>query len=96
MKYTFHPHAWKELREAGIHYYSASAEAGESFRDEISKSISRILSFPEAWPKIRGEIRRCRVNRFPYGVIYEFDGTHVFILPVMHLNRRPNYWIDRI
>ena len=79
MKYAFHPHAWKELREAGTHYDSASEEAGKSFRVEISESNSRILSFPEAWPQIRGEIRRCRLNRFPYGVIYEFDGSHVFI-----------------
>ena len=73
MKFTFHPHARKELREVVAHYDSVDAEAGESFLEEISKSITRILSFPEACAKIRGEVRRCRVNHFPYGIVYEIE-----------------------
>ena len=96
MKYTFHPHSRKELDGAVAHYDSLSPETGESFLEEISESISRILDFPEAWTKIRGEVRRCRVSRFPYGVLYEIEGSHIFILAVMHLHRPPNYWIERI
>ena len=92
MKYTFHPHARKELKEAVAHYDLVSPETGESFLEQVSESISRILSFPEAWAKIRGEVRRCRLNRYPYGVVYELDGSHVFILAVMHLHSKPDYW----
>jgi hypothetical protein len=95
MKYTFHPHAWKELREAVAHYDSANPETGESFLKEISESVSRILRFPLAWSKIRGDVRRCRVNRFPYGVVYEIEGLHIYILAVTHLHRKPGYWSYR-
>jgi plasmid stabilization system protein ParE len=95
MKYTFHPHARKELDRAVAYYDSRSQETGESFFKETSESISRILNFPEAWAKIRGEVRRCRVNRFPYDVLYEIEGSHISILAVMHSHRKPDYWSYR-
>jgi len=60
MKYTFHPHARKEPDRAVAYYDSLSQETGESFLKETSESISGILNFPEAWAKIRGEVRHCK------------------------------------
>ena len=94
MKFTFHPHARKELREVAAHYDSVDVEAGESFLEEISKSIIWILSFPEACAKIRGEVRRCSKSLSMW-VVYEIGSSHIFILAVMHLRRKPDYWSYR-
>jgi threonine/homoserine efflux transporter RhtA len=40
-------------------------------------------------------VRRCLVNRFPFGVLYSLETTGVFILAVMHNRRRPDYWKSR-
>jgi len=57
--------------------------------------VRLIASFPEVFEQIEDEVRRCLVNRFPYGVIYGIDGEEVVVIAVAHLKREPNYWIDR-
>jgi hypothetical protein len=42
------------------------------------------------------DVRRCLVNRFPYGVLYSIESTEIFILAVMHLRRDPDYWKKRL
>jgi len=40
-----------------------------------------------------GEIRRCRLRRFPYGIIYTLlEDDVVLIISVMHLHRHPLSW----
>jgi plasmid stabilization system protein ParE len=95
MKHTFHPHARKELQEAIAYCDKIDPDLGDSFLREITECVSRILSFPEAWTQIPGGARRCRTNRFPYGLIYREEDDHIFFLAVMHLHRKPNYWADR-
>lgn len=33
---------------------------------------------------------------FPYGIVYRIDEDFIYVLAVMNLRRRPNYWLDRI
>jgi hypothetical protein len=39
--------------------------------------------------------RRCRFNRFPYGLVYQVIDDEILILAVMHLHRYPTYWDHR-
>ena len=39
---------------------------------------------------------RCRLSRFPYGLIYTIDHGDVLVLAVAHLHRHPDYWHDRL
>ena len=96
MHYSFHPHAQQELEEASAYYASLNKKLGEDFVEEVANAITRITSFPEAWPRLSANTRRCRVNRFPYGLIYTRTASEVLIVAVMHLHREPNYWADRI
>jgi hypothetical protein len=41
-------------------------------------------------------VRRCRLRRFPYGVIYHADEMEILVVAVAHAHRRPDYWRDRI
>lgn len=70
MKYSFHPHAEKEIEEIENHYDSIREELGDRFRAEIELAISRILKFPNGWQPLSRIVRRCRLNTFPYGVVY--------------------------
>lgn len=34
-------------------------------------------------------------TRFPYGVLYAQENSHLFIVAIMHLHREPDYWKHR-
>ncbi|QDF29760.1 hypothetical protein [Halarcobacter anaerophilus] len=54
------------------------------------------LFHPKAWQILEGDIRRCLINRFPFGIIYYKKENQIIILAVMQLNRKPDYWTSRI
>ncbi len=96
MTYSFHPLAKEELNETIIYYNECQDELGIEFAREVYKAIQIILEFPQAWPPLSPNTRRCITNRFPYGVIYQEVKDEIIIIAVMQLNRKPGYWQDRI
>jgi len=58
-------------------------------------AVQHILSFPTAWPELDTGIRRCQLQRFPYGIIYATEQDAILIIAIMHLHRRPGYWHTR-
>ena len=95
MKYTFHPHAEKELEEIESYYYEISEELVSRFRGEIKTTVSRILTFPNAWQPLSRVNRRCQLNDFPFGIIYRLESNAIYVLAVAHLHRKPDYWMYR-
>ena len=88
--------AGKELDDAYEWYERQVHGLGVEFLDEIDQVVHRIKMFPESFSVLTGELRRARLVRFPYGLIYGVDGDLIVIIAVAHLHREPFYWIDRI
>lgn len=95
MTFSFHPEAEEELGRAIDYYESCQQGLGEDFFFEIHSAIQRIIDFPEVWPVLDVDVRRCLTHRFPYGILYSIDNLEIFILAVMHLRRNPDYWKNR-
>ena len=80
-----------------ISYYNMQSEGlGYEFAAEIKRTIERIIQYPEAWAKLSIRARRCRTNRFPYGVIYQVREETLLIVAVMHMSREPQTWETRL
>jgi len=94
--FSFHPEAQNEFDVAVDYYESAEAGLGWDFALEVHAAIQNIIEFPEAWPVLEGEVRRCQTSRFPFGVVYSPEPGQIFVLAVMHLHRRPGYWRERL
>ncbi len=88
--------AQQELDEAIVYYNGESPGLGDVFLLETVAALDRVRRFPEAWHPLGAEIRRCRLRRFPYGLIYAKDQDGILILAVAHTHREPGYWRDRI
>lgn len=85
-----------ELEDAVAYYNQQSEGLGYQLAVEVQKTLIRIAEFPEAWPLLSERTRRCRLRRFPYGVIYRvIDGT-LLVIAVMHMHRHPDTWRDRV
>ncbi len=96
MSFLFHPEAETEFLAAIDWYEECSAGLGADFAAEIHAAIQRAVAMPLAWPNIDDDIRRVLANRFPYGVLYAPEGRSIYILAIMHLRRRPDYWRSRL
>ncbi|MGB7541429.1 MAG: type II toxin-antitoxin system RelE/ParE family toxin [Burkholderiales bacterium] len=88
--------AQRELDDAISYYNGQVSGLGDAFLLEAVAAIERIRRFPAAWHPLSGNIRRCHLRRFPYGLIYQADDSGVLIIAVAHSHRRPEYWRDRV
>jgi plasmid stabilization system protein ParE len=95
MNFSFHPEAEKEFNAAIDYYEDREPGLGYDFSIEVFNAINIVINFPNAWPIIEEDVRRCLINRFPYGLLYSIERGAIFILAVMHLRRQPDYWKNR-
>jgi toxin ParE2 len=85
-----------ELDEAIRWYEAQSPGLGNAFLIEVLSTVDRVLCYPEAWHPLDEGVRRCRLTRFPYALIYATEDGDILVLAVAHLHRRPGYWRDRM
>jgi hypothetical protein len=96
MKFYFHPDAEAEFDTVVEYYEQLQPGLGIEFAEEIYATITRIIQYPDAWSALSKNSRRCLVNRFPYGVVYQIKSRSLRIIAVAHLHRRPSYWKKRV
>jgi len=90
-----HPGALRELHEAAAYYHFQGPGLGNVLVSEVERAFTQILRFPEAAPRVRGEVRRKAVAVFQYSVIYTLTDDALVVLAVAHHARRPFYWSAR-
>lgn len=93
---VYHPEAEAELNEAADRYESLRQHLGERFLDAVDAAINAIRRSPEGYGFLRDDVRCHMVRRFPFGILYRVQPDCVFILAVMRLARRPDYWEHRL
>lgn len=88
--------ASQELDEA-ISFHDAQLPGlGKALLGEILAALDLIRRHPTAWHPLSTHTRRCRLRRFPYGLIYHADESEILVVAVAHLHRHPDYWHDRL
>jgi len=99
MKWRIEAEARAEL-EAAVEWYEAARQGlGARFLDEFENGIRAIAAMPHAWHPLGDDLRRFRLRRFPYGIIYldrAEEAEEIVIIAVAHLHRRPGYWRHRL
>jgi plasmid stabilization system protein ParE len=92
---TFNELAEAEFNDAIAYYETEQVGLGTAFLEEVRRLTAAIVEYPNAGPIILGTVRRRLCSRFPYALLYEVHTDQIRVLAVMHLKRRPNYWIGR-
>jgi plasmid stabilization system protein ParE len=91
----FHPEALVEADEAAAFYKEQQPNLEVRFLEALNDAISRIRRNPLIYGRIKGEVRKCRILRFPYGIVYRISNDRIEVIAVMHLRQRPDYWKSR-
>lgn len=80
-----------------ITYYNLQSEGlGYEFAAEVKRAMGRILQYPKAWTPLSKRSRRCRTNRFPYGVIYQLRDDIILIVAIQNMHKHPDSWKSRL
>jgi plasmid stabilization system protein ParE len=96
MNIRYHALAREEVIEITRYYARIRPTLGIEFLAELNSAIDMIATDPLMFEEVRPGIRRCLVNRFPYGVYYRIaDVDTVRIILVRHHSRRPGYGMRR-
>jgi plasmid stabilization system protein ParE len=77
---------WYEARSPGL---------GLAFAQALDATFEAIVQRPEAFARVRGELRQALLRRFPYSVLFAHDGDEVVVTTVHHHRRDPRRWQSR-
>lgn len=90
------PEAQQEIDEALAYYEAHRSGLGERFIAAIERGYDLIETHPRAWPRVRRNARWCKLNKFPYAIIYLPRRRENVVIAVSHLSRRRGYWMHRL
>ena len=88
--------AKREPMDAAEYYENQRSGLGDDFLDEVAAALQRLNRWRHSGPASDAGYRRCLIRRFPYALIYRPNDGEIVIVAVMHLKRRPGYWIRRV
>ena len=80
-------YSWDESCRIGL---------GEEFLTALDAMIQSIRRMPELYGLEYKHYRRGLLRRFPYSVLYEYDGATVTVHCVFHCSRDSDSWQQRL
>ena len=96
MRVVYRLAAGRDLGQARAWYEAERAGRGARFEAALQVLEHLIAAHHEAFPIVRGQVRRALVARFPYAVYYQpVDAETIEILACLHTRRRPGAWRRR-
>jgi len=96
VNFLLHPEADVEFAEAVRDYSEVSPELGVRFYREMERLLREVCADPERFWKFDPPARRYFSRDFPYAVVYLEKPDHLWIVAIMHMERRPGYWRERL
>lgn len=90
------PRAVEDAYGAKLWYDDQRQGLGDEFEQALEAAFRTISRFPELYPSVLRDVRRCLLGRFPYGIYYEIVGESVLIVAVFHVSRDPESLADRL
>ena len=97
MKVSFHRRVQAETDEAVSWYEDQSHGLGDDFFARVEEALSLIKSSPthhSFWLHSKA-VRRVKLKRFPYDLLYELRPGQIRVLCLRHEKRHPNFGLGR-
>jgi plasmid stabilization system protein ParE len=93
---TILPEAELDVSDAAVWHEERRAGLGDEFLDEIDAVLRRIVKRPFQFPKIKSNIQRAVLRKFPYAVYFGVTNETGELIALFHQHRDPRTWEKRI
>lgn len=90
------PEARADIREAREWYEESRPELGREFLAAVREVLEAVEESPLRFPRVRSEVRRAPLRRFPYGILYIPEADGPIVLACFHARRDPKIWQARL
>jgi toxin ParE1/3/4 len=81
-----------QIAETAAEYEKKQKQLGHRFLDCVEDAMLDIARHPEAFRRLRGDIRRIMLDVFPWGLLYTRVPDGIRILTLIHLHSDPDSW----
>lgn len=92
---SIQPEAADEANEAFLWYESHQPGLGAEFYRELARCIEFLLEHPMLARIVYRNVRKRRLDRFPYSLIYRIAGNELSVISIFHGSRNPKAWKKR-
>jgi plasmid stabilization system protein ParE len=92
---TLRPEAEAEIAEAGDWYEQQNPGLRDKFISAVDVTLSALRQNPFRYQVVSGQLRRAKLRRFPYGLLYVVSDRQVTVLSCVHGRRDPKIWQER-
>ncbi|TMH33990.1 MAG: type II toxin-antitoxin system RelE/ParE family toxin [Betaproteobacteria bacterium] len=96
MKAVLSAEALREAHDAAAYLERQRAGLGSEFADEVELGLEMITARPTSWKPLTHGLRRYRIKRFRYNLIYRLRDNQAEVIAVAHDRQRPGYWLPRV
>jgi plasmid stabilization system protein ParE len=90
------PEAELDVESSALWYERQQPRLGSRFLDALSEVFARITENPLQFRQLERGVRRALLPRFPYGIYFVPEPNRVVVLAVLHLQRDPEAWKNRM
>src|SRR4051812_21286253 len=100
-RWRIHVEVLAEIRATVAWYDKQRPGLGREFLAELRHTTAQLraapnISTPDRTAPREACVRRRRVQRFPYAVVFAESSTEYVVIAVEHLARLPGYWLVRL
>ena len=95
MRVTFHAAVQPDLNRILHHYDQISKSLGDEFWSELNGIIESLAANPSRYHPAVGDLRRAKLKRFPYHVLFRVLPDRVRITAIRHHKQNPRTALRR-
>lgn len=78
--------------DAFLYYDNISFTLSQNFRNKFDYAIYKLSTGPYNYLKLTKKLRRIRLGKFPYMLVYKINKHTVTVLGLFHQSSRPSRW----
>ena len=81
--------------DAAADWHEEKAGLGAKFTAHVREALHRIGQLPELHAILHRDIRRTKVQKFPYNIYFRVRADRIEVIAVLHGRRDPSVWKSR-